>query len=41
MVQDVDVELFVWLGLTEFQAKIYLALLEIGENDVETIAKQT
>jgi hypothetical protein len=41
MVQDSDVELFVWLGLTEFQAKIYLTLFEIGENDAGTIARLT
>jgi sugar-specific transcriptional regulator TrmB len=41
MVRDVDVELFVWLGLSEVEAKIYLTLLEMGETSAEAISKQT
>jgi sugar-specific transcriptional regulator TrmB len=41
MVQNADIKLFVWLGLTEVQAKIYLTLLEIGETGAEVLSKQT
>ena len=41
MVQDADIHLFVGLGLTEVQAKVYFFLLETGETGVDMLSKQT
>jgi sugar-specific transcriptional regulator TrmB len=41
MVEDVDIQLFVGLGLTEVQAKVYFSLLETGEAGVDVLSKQT
>jgi predicted transcriptional regulator len=41
MIQELDIQKLIWLGLTEIQAKIYLTLLEMGEASTEKLSKQT
>jgi sugar-specific transcriptional regulator TrmB len=39
-IQEEDIRLLVQMGFTETQAKLYLALINIGKTDVKTLAKQ-
>jgi len=39
MIQDVDVQVLVWLGLSVLEAKVYLTLLEIGDASVDDICE--
>jgi HTH-type transcriptional regulator, sugar sensing transcriptional regulator len=39
LITDEDVKTLAFLGLTERQAKIYLALLQNGRSNAETISK--
>ena len=39
MVCDGVFEMFVALGLSELQARVYVVLLEVGEADVQTISE--
>ncbi len=41
MVQDADVQVLVWLGLSGLEAKVYLSLLEIGRANIEDISMKT
>jgi sugar-specific transcriptional regulator TrmB len=34
-----DIETLTWLGLTERQARVYLALLQIGSSGAEAISR--
>ncbi|PVX26841.1 MAG: hypothetical protein CW716_05175, partial [Candidatus Bathyarchaeum sp.] len=38
-IREEDIETLTWLGLTERQAKVYLALLQIGSSSAEAISK--
>jgi sugar-specific transcriptional regulator TrmB len=41
MVDDTDVQVFVWLGLSVLQAKVYLTLLETEQTTARVISEQT
>ncbi|NLF88425.1 TrmB family transcriptional regulator, partial [Candidatus Bathyarchaeota archaeon] len=38
--QEEDIRLLIQVGFTEAQAKLYLALLSIGQTDVKNLSKQ-
>lgn len=39
VIRDQDIKTLKWLGLTERQAKVYLALLQIGSSGAEAVSK--